>query len=236
MDVLIRYHRMRGFNTLWQVGHRPRRHRDADRRRAASSKREGQIAARPRPREVRRARLGVEGAVRLHDHAARCAASARRPTGRASASRWTRACRARCVETFVRLYEDGLIYRGKRLVNWDPVLRHGGVGSRGRQRGRARHALGDPLSARPTAAGRVVVATTRPETMLGDVAVAVQPGRRALPRAHRQAARRCRSPAATIPVIADDYVDREFGTGVREDHAGARLQRLAGRPAPRARR
>ena len=68
------------------------------------------------------ARLGVEGAVRRHDHARRCAASAIRSTGRATASRWTRACRSAVAEVFVRLYDEGLIYRGKRLVNWDPVL------------------------------------------------------------------------------------------------------------------
>ncbi len=52
----------------------------------------------------------------------RCAGSATPSTGRASASPWTRACRARCTEVFVRLHDEGLIYRGKRLVNWDPVL------------------------------------------------------------------------------------------------------------------
>ena len=57
MDALIRYHRMRGDNTLWQLGHRPRRHRDADRGRAPAEGR-GQDAARPRPRGVRRARVG----------------------------------------------------------------------------------------------------------------------------------------------------------------------------------
>jgi valyl-tRNA synthetase len=119
------------------------------------------------------------------------------------------------VESFVQLYDEGLIYRGKRLVNWDPVL-----GT----------ALSDlevinseedghlwliryPLAG-PAAGGvdHLVVATTRPETMLGDTAVAVHPederyqqlvGRRlTLPLAERE-----------IPIVADDFVDREFGTG-----------------------
>ena len=123
MDALTRYHRMRGFNTLWLPG--------TDHAGIATQivverqlEAQGKIAPRPRPREVRRARLGVEAGVGLDDHAARCAASAPRPTGtRERTSRWTRDCRAPCVETFVRLYEEGLIYRGKRLVNWDPVLR-----------------------------------------------------------------------------------------------------------------
>ncbi len=75
--------------------HRPRRHRDADRRRAATEG-AGQDASRSRPRAVRAARLGVEGGIRRRRSPTRCGASAPRPTGRASASRWTRGCRPRC--------------------------------------------------------------------------------------------------------------------------------------------
>ncbi|HLU18467.1 MAG TPA: valine--tRNA ligase [Pusillimonas sp.] len=119
------------------------------------------------------------------------------------------------VETFVRLYEQGLIYRGKRLVNWDPVLgtavsdlevvseeEDGSMWE-------IRYPLAEPVSG----VSHLVVATTRPETMLGDVAVMVHPederyahliGKRVkLPLCDRE-----------IPIIADDYVDREFGTGV----------------------
>jgi valyl-tRNA synthetase len=115
------------------------------------------------------------------------------------------------VETFVRLYEQGLIYRGKRLVNWDPVLLTAvsdlEVESEEEdgQLWQIRYPLED-------GSGHLTVATTRPETMLGDVAVMVHPqderyrsfiGKRVvLPLTGR-----------TIPVIADDYVDREFGTG-----------------------
>jgi valyl-tRNA synthetase len=115
-------------------------------------------------------------------------------------------------ETFVRLYEEGLIYRGKRLVSWDPVLMSAvsdlEVESE-EEDGFLWH-IRYPLE---DGSGSLVVATTRPETMLGDTAVMVHPedtrysalvGRRVvLPLTGR-----------TIPVIADAYVDREFGTGV----------------------
>ncbi|MET0348321.1 MAG: valine--tRNA ligase, partial [Rhizobacter sp.] len=116
------------------------------------------------------------------------------------------------TETFVKLFDEGLIYRGKRLVNWDPVLRSAVSDlevSSEEEDGFLWH-IRYPLA---DGSGEVVVATTRPETMLGDVAVMVHPederyvaliGREVtLPLVGRN-----------IPVIADDYVDREFGTGV----------------------
>ncbi len=119
------------------------------------------------------------------------------------------------IEVFVNLYEQGLIYRGKRLVNWDPVLgtavsdlevvsteEDGNMWE-------IRYPLASPIGDLT----HLVVATTRPETMLGDVAVMVHPederyqhliGKKVvLPLVNRE-----------IPIIADDYVDREFGTGV----------------------
>jgi valyl-tRNA synthetase len=115
------------------------------------------------------------------------------------------------VEVFVQLYDQGLIYRGKRLVNWDPVL--GTAVSdlevdTEEENGRIweiRYPFEDGT-------GSVVVATTRPETMLGDVAVAVNPGD---PRYLGMVGRRVRLPLTgrSIPIIADDYVDPEFGTG-----------------------
>lgn len=116
------------------------------------------------------------------------------------------------TETFVRLYEQGLIYRGKRLVNWDPVLKTAvsdlEVESE-EEDGFLWH-IAYPLA---DGSGSLTVATTRPETMLGDVAVMVHPederytaliGKTVkLPLCDRE-----------IPVIADAYVDREFGTGV----------------------
>jgi valyl-tRNA synthetase len=116
------------------------------------------------------------------------------------------------VEVFVSLYEQGLIYRGKRLVNWDPILGTAvsdlEVESEEEQ-GSMWH-IRYPLS---NGQGHLTVATTRPETMLGDVAVMIHPederykhliGQTVnLPLSDRQ-----------IPIIADDYVDKDFGTGV----------------------
>jgi valyl-tRNA synthetase len=112
---------------------------------------------------------------------------------------------------FIRLFDEGLIYRGQRLVNWDPVL-HTAISDlevvSEEEQGSLWH-FRYPLA---DGSGQLVVATTRPETMLGDTAVAVHPederyshliGKTvALPLTDRE-----------IPVIADDYVDPEFGTG-----------------------
>jgi valyl-tRNA synthetase len=116
------------------------------------------------------------------------------------------------TEVFVRLYAEGLIYRGKRLVNWDPVLLTAlsdlEVQSH-EEDGQLWH-LRYPL-ARGT--GQVVVATTRPETMLGDTAVAVHPQDA---RYRSLIGQKVHLPLAgrDIPVIADEYVDPEFGSGV----------------------
>src|SRR6476619_6916413 len=116
------------------------------------------------------------------------------------------------IETFVRLYEDGLVYRGKRLVNWDPKLGTAvsdlEVDSEEEQ-GKLwelRYPLADD-------AGSLVVATTRPETMLGDTALAVHPEDE---RYRHLIGKSVRLPLADrdIPIVGDDYVDREFGTGV----------------------
>jgi valyl-tRNA synthetase len=119
------------------------------------------------------------------------------------------------VETFVRLHEQGLIYRGKRLVNWDPIL--GTAVSDlevvSEEEDGFMWEIRYPLAKPVNGLQHLVVATTRPETMLGDVAVMVHPEDERyahligssvmLPLVGRK-----------IPVIADDYVDREFGTGV----------------------
>src|SRR5690606_8667547 len=119
------------------------------------------------------------------------------------------------VEVFVRLYEQGLIYRGKRLVNWDPVL--GTAVSDlevvSEEEDGNMWEIRYPLAQPEGGIDALVVATTRPETMLGDVAVMVHPederyahliGKTViLPLVNRE-----------IPIIADEYVDREFGTGV----------------------
>jgi len=116
------------------------------------------------------------------------------------------------TETFVQLYEQGLIYRGKRLVNWDPVLMSAvsdlEVESE-EEDGSMWHIRYDLADG----SGSLTVATTRPETLLGDVAVMVHPEDE---RYKHLIGKQVQLPLCgrTIPVIADEYVDKDFGTGV----------------------
>ncbi|HFC4397180.1 TPA: valine--tRNA ligase [Neisseria gonorrhoeae] len=210
MDGLTRYYRMKGCNTAWIPG--------TDHAGIATQiVVERQLAA----QNVSRHDLGREkflekvwewkevsgGTITQQMRRVGCSAD------------WTReyftmdGVRAETVtEVFVRLYEQGLIYRGKRLANWDPVLGTAvsdlEVESMEEQ-GSMWH-IRYPLADNPTEA--VIVATTRPETLLGDAAVAVNPederythliGKELiLPLTGR-----------TIPVIADEYVEKDFGTG-----------------------
>ncbi|MDZ7652536.1 MAG: class I tRNA ligase family protein [Burkholderiaceae bacterium] len=231
MDALTRYHRMRGFNTLWQPG--------TDHAGIATQivverqlEAEGISPPRPGPRGVHREGLGVEGVVGRHHH--RPDAPARAPRSDWSRERFTMddGLSKIVIETFVRLYEQGLIYRGKRLVNWDPKLQTAvsdlEVESE-EEDGRLwqiRYPLADGGEG-------VVVATTRPETMLGDVAVAVHPDDeryRALVGKTRDA---CRCADRDDPDHRRRLRRPRIRHRLRQDHAGARLQRLRGRPAPR---
>jgi valyl-tRNA synthetase len=209
MDALTRYHRMRGDDTLWQPG---MDHAGI----ATQMVVERQLAA----EGVRRTDLTrdafVERVWRWKEQSGGTIAQQLRRLGASvdwSRDRFTMdpGLSAAVTEVFVRLHEDGLIYRGKRLVNWDPVLLTAvsdlEVISE-EESGTLWH-LRYPLA---DGSDRLVVATTRPETMLGDVAVAVHPdddryrafvGREiALPLVERR-----------IPVIADTYVDPAFGSG-----------------------
>jgi valyl-tRNA synthetase len=209
MDALIRYHRMRGDNTLWQVG--------TDHAGIATQMVvERQLGA----EGLTRHDLGREKFIqRVWQWKAESGGTITRQLRRMGASvdwsteRFTMddGLSTAVKEVFIRLYEDGLIYRGKRLVNWDPVL-HTAVSDlevlSEEEKGYLWH-MRYPLS---NGTGHIIVATTRPETMLGDAAVAVHPGDERyahllgefvqLPLTGRR-----------IPVIADDYVDPEFGTG-----------------------
>jgi valyl-tRNA synthetase len=217
MDALIRYHRMRGFDTNWVVG---TDHAGIATQIVVERQLEAEGSA--------RSKLGRDAFVRrVWDWKQQSGSTITRQMRRLGASaNWSfadsegqnagyftmdeRMSRA-VVEVFVRLHEQGLIYRGKRLVNWDPVLGTAvsdlEVDSE-EEDGKIweiRYPLEDGN-------GSVVVATTRPETMLGDVAVAVNP------KDARYASfvgKRVRLPLAAraIPVIKDDYVDPEFGTG-----------------------
>ena len=141
-----------------------------------------------------------------------CGGSACPATGRASASRWTRGCRAPCARSSSRSTKKGLIHRDRYLINWCPRCRTALSDIEVEHEDRAGHLwhLRYPLE---DGSGFISVATTRPETMLGDTAVAVHPGRRALPGPGRQERRSCRSSDRAIPVIADAYVDSAFGSG-----------------------
>ncbi|MDH4181823.1 MAG: class I tRNA ligase family protein, partial [Betaproteobacteria bacterium] len=209
MDVLIRYHRMRGDDTLWQLG--------TDHAGIATQiVVEQQLKAEGKSRhDLGRAKFNERVWAWKEESGGAITRQMRRlgTSGDWSRERFTMdaGLSAAVVETFVRLFEDGLIYRGKRLVNWDPKLGTAvsdlEVDSEEEQ-GKLweiRYPLADGSSS-------LVVATTRPETMLGDTAVAVNPQDE---RYAHLVGKAVRLPLADrdIPIVADDYVDREFGTG-----------------------
>lgn len=209
MDILIRYHRMQGENTLWQVG--------TDHAGIATQMVvERQLAA----QGLSRHDLGRAAFVdKVWDWKAHSGGHITRQLRRMGASvdwaheRFTmdEGLSHAVREVFVRLYDEGLIYRGKRLVNWDPVL-HTAVSDleviSEEEHGSMWH-LKYPLD---DGSGHLIVATTRPETMLGDTAVAVNPND---PRYQHLIGKFINLPltARKIPVIADEYVDPDFGSG-----------------------
>jgi len=209
MDALIRYHRMRGFRTLWQGG--------TDHAGIATQKIvENQLAAEGKSRHDLGRTKFVERVWEWKEESGSTITNQMRRLGASvdwSRERFTmdEGLSAAVRRVFIEWYRDGLLYRGRRLVNWDPVLMTAVSDLEVNNEERD----GSLWSIRyPAADGGegVVVATTRPETMLGDVAVAVHPDDEryaplvgkllTLPLTGRE-----------IPVIADDYVDREFGTG-----------------------
>jgi valyl-tRNA synthetase len=210
MDVLIRYHRMRGYNTLWQVG--------TDHAGIATQiVVEQQLKAAGQTRHDLGREAFNERVWQWKEASGSTITHQMRRLG--AAADWSRerftmdeGLSAAVRETFVKLYENGLIYRGKRLVNWDPKLMTAVSDlevDNDEEQGKIWE-LSYPLA---DGSGALVVATTRPETMLGDTAVAVNPDDE---RYRSFIGKTVRLPLAgrDIPVIADDYVDREFGTGV----------------------
>jgi valyl-tRNA synthetase len=209
MDALIRYHRMRGFDTLWQPG--------TDHAGIATQMVvERQLNA----AGLSRIELGREAFIdRIWQWKDKSGGQIANQMRRLGASvDWQRdrftmdAGLSRAVtEVFVRLYQEGLIYRGKRLVNWDPVLKTALSDLEvvaEEEMGFLWH-LRYPLDGGD---GFLVVATTRPETMLGDTAVAVHPDDE---RYRHLIGRKVRLPLASreIPIIGDTYVDPQFGSG-----------------------
>jgi len=209
MDVLIRYHRMRGFNTLWQVG--------ADHAGIATQiVVEQQLKATGLTRHDLGREKFVERVWQWKEESGSTITNQMRRLG--AAADWTRerftmdeGLSAAVRETFVRLFEDGLIYRGKRLVNWDPKLMTA-VSDLEVDNEEEQGTIWEIRYPLADGSGSLVVATTRPETMLGDTAVAVNPEDE---RYRAFVGKRVRLPLAEreIPVVADEYVDREFGTG-----------------------
>ncbi|HWU83561.1 MAG TPA: valine--tRNA ligase [Methylophilaceae bacterium] len=210
MDALTRYHRMRGANTLWQPG--------TDHAGIATQiVVERQLDA----QGVSRHDLGREQFLeKVWEWKAYSGGTITQQMRRLGTSPdWSRerftmdaGLNKVVTESFVRLYNEGLIYRGKRLVNWDVKL--GTAVSdlevvQEEEDGHLWH-IRYPLS---DGSGHLTVATTRPETMLGDVAVMVHPEDE---RYRKLIGQTVKLPLCDreIPIIADDYVDREFGTGV----------------------
>ncbi|MEA9675111.1 valine--tRNA ligase [Xanthomonas campestris pv. raphani] len=231
MDALARYHRMRGYDTLWQVG--------TDHAGIATEMVVSRNLALEGKGETRDT-LGREGFIaKVWEWKAQSGDTIERQMRRlGTSSDWSRSTftmdpqpSAAVTEAFVRWYEQGLIYRGQRLVNWDPVLKtaisdlevenveeDGFLWS-------IRYPLADGVTyehVEHDADGvetlreirdYLVVATTRPETMLGDTAVMVHPDDARYATLH---AAQIVLPLTgrLVPVITDDYVDRAFGTGV----------------------
>lgn len=216
MDSLTRYHRMAGANTVWVPG---TDHAGIATQIVVERQLQAQGISRhdmgPTPAEARK--NFVAKVWEWKEHSGNTITTQMRRMG--DSVDWSREyftmddkLSSVVTETFVRLYEQGLIYRGKRLVNWDPVLKTAvsdlEVESE-EEDGFLWH-IAYPLA---NGSGSLTVATTRPETLLGDVAVMVHPederytaliGQHVkLPLCDRE-----------IPVIADAYVDRAFGTGV----------------------
>lgn len=216
MDSLTRYHRMRGFNTVWVPG---TDHAGIATQIVVERQLQEQGISRhdmgPTPPEARK--NFVAKVWEWKEQSGNTITTQMRRMG--DSVDWSREyftmddkLSTVVTDTFVKLYEQGLIYRGKRLVNWDPKLQSAvsDLEVESEEKDGSLWHIAYPLA---DGSGHLTVATTRPETMLGDVALMVHPedaryshliGKMAvLPLVGRE-----------IPIIADDYVDKEFGTGV----------------------
>ncbi|MBP6534508.1 MAG: valine--tRNA ligase, partial [Arenimonas sp.] len=211
-DALIRYHRMKGFDTHWQMG--------TDHAGIATEMVVNRNLAQAGLGETRDS-LGRDAFIeKVWEWKQQSGDTISRQMRRMGTSGdWTRArftmdegLSEAVIETFVRLHAEGLIYRGQRLVNWDPVLKTAisDLEVVSEEENGFLWSIAYPLA---DGSGTLTVATTRPETLLGDTAVMVHPederymhlvGKTVkLPLTERE-----------IPIIADAYVDRDFGTGV----------------------
>jgi len=209
MDILTRYHRMQGDNTLWQPG---MDHAGI----ATQMVVERRLAGEGKHRRDMGREAFVDEVWKWKEESGGKITNQMRHIGASvdwEHSRFTmdEELSKAVSKVFVSLHDEGLIYRGKRLVNWDPVL-HTALSDLEVLSEEENGKLWHIRYPRRDGKGYVIVATTRPETMLGDVAVAVSPGDERytdllgaeleLPLCDRY-----------LPVIEDDYVDSEFGTG-----------------------
>jgi valyl-tRNA synthetase len=231
MDALVRYHRMKGYDTLWQVG--------TDHAGIATEmvvSRNLAIAGQGETRDSLGREKFIEKVWAWKQESGDTITRQMRRMG--ASGDWSRerftmdeGLSQAVVETFVRLHEEGLIYRGQRLVNWDPVLKTAisDLEVVSEEEDGKLWSIRYPLAGGATyehveqdADGNeilretrdyLVVATTRPETMLGDTAAMVHPEDARYAALIGKAVRLPLS-EREIPIIADDYVDRAFGTGV----------------------
>jgi valyl-tRNA synthetase len=213
MDVLIRYHRMNGHDTLWQSG--------TDHAGIATQmvvERQLQQKDGTTRHDLGRDKF-IDAVWDWKEHSGNTITRQSRRLG--TSMDWSRerftmdeGLSEAVKEVFVRLHDEGLIYRGKRLVNWDPVL-HTAISDleviSEEENGHLWH-MRYPLKEPVDGLEYIVVATTRPETMLGDAAVAVHPDDE---RYKNLVGKEVLLPLTdrSLPVIADDYVEPEFGTG-----------------------
>lgn len=212
MDILTRYHRMQGDRTLWQCG--------TDHAGIATQM---VVERQLKQKKTTRHELGRDRFINAvwdwKKHYGNRITQQSRRLG--TSMDWSRerftmdeGLSEAVREVFVKLYDEGLIYRGKKLVNWDPVL-HTAISDleviQEEESGKLWH-VRYPLMESVDNAKYIIVATTRPETMLGDAAVAVHPDD---DRYKNLIGKHIKLPLSdrVIPIIADDYVDMEFGTG-----------------------
>lgn len=209
MDALVRFHRMRGYKTLWQVG--------TDHAGIATQM---VVERQLKEQNLSRHDLGREDFIaKIWEWKDKSGNTITKQLRRMGASvDWSRERftmdpgLSKAVQaTFIQLYREGLIYRGQRLVNWDPIL-HTAISDLEvdsiEEQGSLWHIRYPVKDSNET----IIVATTRPETMLGDTAVAVNPTD---PRYAHLIGKKVLLPLTDreIPIIADEYVDPEFGTG-----------------------
>ena len=210
-DILIRYKRMQGYNALWQPG--------TDH---ASIATEVKVIENLKKQGIDKRDLGREGFLEKcwewrDEYGSRIINQLKKM---GSSADWERerftmdkGCSEAVLEVFVKLYEKGLIYKGSRIVNWCPVCNTSISDAEVEHEEQAGHFwhINYPVVGEP---GRFVeIATTRPETLLGDSALAVNPDDE---RYTDLVGKEVELPLTdrTIPIIADPYVDKEFGTGV----------------------